>query len=340
MRLLYANVSPDDILLRDELDALAAAHPDRFSVWYTGAPSCREEGAGDAGVGAQERARRQAVRLATARRAGRSPRLTCPPLPSPSPSPSLRAVDKAEEGWAFSTGFIDEAMVRDQLFPGEQYSSLTHSLAHSRGRRAGRRGVRRGTTACWQGRVAAAARAWPASQPRARSAARPAPTHGLTHWPARLPACCSGRRHHLLPLRPGELHVPDLRGHTCQQHELSSPAACAPACRTCRLRGLHAAATGSWLHPTHRLVPLCTPPPTVLMMQPPMIKFACLPVSAHAAAGLPPGRLAGGGGAPVGLPLGLPMPVRCPRHISIAHHHPSTSHLLKTAEPREAWLQA
>ena len=37
LSLLYANVSPDDILLRDELDALAAAHPDSFKVWYTGA---------------------------------------------------------------------------------------------------------------------------------------------------------------------------------------------------------------------------------------------------------------------------------------------------------------
>ena len=35
LRLLYTNVSPDDILLRDELDALAAAHPN-FQVWYTG----------------------------------------------------------------------------------------------------------------------------------------------------------------------------------------------------------------------------------------------------------------------------------------------------------------
>jgi NAD(P)H-flavin reductase len=35
LSLLYANVSPDDILLRDELDALAAAHPN-FKVWYTG----------------------------------------------------------------------------------------------------------------------------------------------------------------------------------------------------------------------------------------------------------------------------------------------------------------
>ncbi|KAH8097303.1 cytochrome-b5 reductase [Aureococcus anophagefferens] len=32
--LLYANRTPGDILLRAELDALAAAHPDRFSVRY------------------------------------------------------------------------------------------------------------------------------------------------------------------------------------------------------------------------------------------------------------------------------------------------------------------
>ncbi|KAL4420574.1 hypothetical protein ABPG75_010230 [Micractinium tetrahymenae] len=60
LSLLYANVSPDDILLRDELDALAANHPN-FRVWYT--------------------------------------------------------VDKADEGWQFSTGFINEDMVRDRLFP-------------------------------------------------------------------------------------------------------------------------------------------------------------------------------------------------------------------------------
>ena len=35
LSLLYANVSPDDILLREELDALVAAHPN-FKVWYTG----------------------------------------------------------------------------------------------------------------------------------------------------------------------------------------------------------------------------------------------------------------------------------------------------------------
>nr|ABP97095.1 nitrate reductase [Chlorella vulgaris] len=60
LSLLYANVSPDDILLREELDALAAKH-DNFSVWYT--------------------------------------------------------VDKADEGWQFSTGFINEDMVKERLFP-------------------------------------------------------------------------------------------------------------------------------------------------------------------------------------------------------------------------------
>jgi len=34
-RLLYANRTPQDILLRDELDAWARDHPDRFQVWYT-----------------------------------------------------------------------------------------------------------------------------------------------------------------------------------------------------------------------------------------------------------------------------------------------------------------
>lgn len=33
--LVYANRYEEDILLREELDAYAAAHPGRFSVWYT-----------------------------------------------------------------------------------------------------------------------------------------------------------------------------------------------------------------------------------------------------------------------------------------------------------------
>ncbi|CAN0240529.1 unnamed protein product, partial [Hapterophycus canaliculatus] len=33
--LIYANQTEDDILLRDELDAMAEAHPNRFNLWYT-----------------------------------------------------------------------------------------------------------------------------------------------------------------------------------------------------------------------------------------------------------------------------------------------------------------
>lgn len=34
-KLLYANQTPDDILVRDELEALARDFPDRFQLWYT-----------------------------------------------------------------------------------------------------------------------------------------------------------------------------------------------------------------------------------------------------------------------------------------------------------------
>jgi nitrate reductase (NAD(P)H) len=33
--LLYANQTPGDILLRDDLDAWAAAYPSRVKIWYT-----------------------------------------------------------------------------------------------------------------------------------------------------------------------------------------------------------------------------------------------------------------------------------------------------------------
>merc|ERR1712039_615412 len=35
VRLLYANRTPDDILMREELDGLARSHPERFQLWYT-----------------------------------------------------------------------------------------------------------------------------------------------------------------------------------------------------------------------------------------------------------------------------------------------------------------
>lgn len=34
VKLVFANVNPEDILLKDEIDALAAANPDRFEVFY------------------------------------------------------------------------------------------------------------------------------------------------------------------------------------------------------------------------------------------------------------------------------------------------------------------
>lgn len=45
IKLLYANQSPDDILLRDELDRLNTAHNDNFSVWYTVDKNTQKENA-------------------------------------------------------------------------------------------------------------------------------------------------------------------------------------------------------------------------------------------------------------------------------------------------------
>lgn len=59
VQLLYANQTPDDILMRDEIEAMAAARPGQIKIWYT--------------------------------------------------------VDRAPDGWAYSTGFINEAMLRDHL---------------------------------------------------------------------------------------------------------------------------------------------------------------------------------------------------------------------------------
>jgi hypothetical protein len=66
------------------------------------------------------------------------PCCTCMPEParrqaahhSPLPPWSLRlpaAVDKADKGWQFSTGFICEDMIRDQLFPGGWVVQLLES---------------------------------------------------------------------------------------------------------------------------------------------------------------------------------------------------------------------
>ncbi|CAD7081343.1 unnamed protein product [Hermetia illucens] len=61
LSLIFANQTEKDILLRDELDSLAKAHPQQFKVWYT--------------------------------------------------------LDKAPEGWKYSTGFVNDEMFKQHLFP-------------------------------------------------------------------------------------------------------------------------------------------------------------------------------------------------------------------------------
>ncbi len=140
LALLYANQTPDDILLFDELQALAAdprlrvhytgARPRRASLLpFTGGPPtahaatpsdmCRLNVAWEV---AEWQAKSQALSPAAA--AGRpsgAPALA-PPLartPRNGACARARAVDRVPEGveWAYSTGFVSEAMVREHLFP-------------------------------------------------------------------------------------------------------------------------------------------------------------------------------------------------------------------------------
>lgn len=60
LALLYANQTESDILLRDDIDVLAAKHQDKFKVWYT--------------------------------------------------------VDRASATWKFSTGFVSDEMIKENLF--------------------------------------------------------------------------------------------------------------------------------------------------------------------------------------------------------------------------------
>ncbi|CAB3228531.1 unnamed protein product [Arctia plantaginis] len=61
MRLLFANQTEEDILLRNELEKYQAEYPEQFQVWYT--------------------------------------------------------IDRPNEGWKYSVGFINDEMVRDHLLP-------------------------------------------------------------------------------------------------------------------------------------------------------------------------------------------------------------------------------
>lgn len=69
LALLFANQSEKDILLRQELEAEAAKHPDQLKIWYT--------------------------------------------------------IDRADESWKYSTGFIDKQMIKDHLY---EANDETHIL--------------------------------------------------------------------------------------------------------------------------------------------------------------------------------------------------------------------
>ncbi|XP_045459547.1 NADH-cytochrome b5 reductase 3-like isoform X2 [Melitaea cinxia] len=61
MRLIFANQTEQDILLRDELEKYQSEHPENFKLWYT--------------------------------------------------------IDRANEGWKYSVGFINDEMIKEHLFP-------------------------------------------------------------------------------------------------------------------------------------------------------------------------------------------------------------------------------
>lgn len=46
VRLLYGNLSPDDIVLMAELDELAAAHPNRLKITYVAGATADDTSAG------------------------------------------------------------------------------------------------------------------------------------------------------------------------------------------------------------------------------------------------------------------------------------------------------
>lgn len=61
LRLIFANQTEQDILLRDELEKYQSEHPEQFKLWYT--------------------------------------------------------IDRANEGWKYSVGFINDEMIKEHLFP-------------------------------------------------------------------------------------------------------------------------------------------------------------------------------------------------------------------------------
>lgn len=140
--------------------------------------------------------------------------------------PPLPAVDKADENWQFSTGFINEDMVRDHLFPGEGPATLVRlpgSFHQGEGEGGGRAPYCGTNWRPWDLLPLKGMRAWPGTRRAMRqehqgTAARyrcrrdapclrlesthshPEVRHTHPHPPPLLPPC-SWRGHHLLPVR-------------------------------------------------------------------------------------------------------------------------------------------
>jgi hypothetical protein len=86
LALLYANQTPEDILLREELDQLAAEHPN-FKVWYTG--KAGGEGGGSAAVERYARALKGGEACVTASIFPQSANRSCNACPDRHAEPSI-----------------------------------------------------------------------------------------------------------------------------------------------------------------------------------------------------------------------------------------------------------
>lgn len=112
---MYANQTEGDILLRSELDALAAARPDVFKLYYT----CDRWGArwvlGQAGLALRVSFGALARPSLLLARAARGPARARAPTLSSRRTHLLRR--DVSEGWAYGRGHINEEMLRGHTLP-------------------------------------------------------------------------------------------------------------------------------------------------------------------------------------------------------------------------------
>jgi NAD(P)H-flavin reductase len=131
--LIYANQTEGDILLREELEAMAEARPQNFHLHYTcdrcarswsaarggsGRSACNRGRAGGSGrVRPLPQISHLNTRGACLQASVQTPLTAFPCQPwchLSSPDPPDREVS---EGWKYSVGHINEAMIREHLLP-------------------------------------------------------------------------------------------------------------------------------------------------------------------------------------------------------------------------------